>query len=188
MITMKRIRYLLAFFFVTLLIGIIFAVYTRKSSTEKSDGNSSRLPANIDLTLKNAVFSEMRDGSAVWELTAKTTEYDQNGAVAYLTGIRMQFNDTAYGKIVVTAGKARYSTDTKDVQMRENVVVTTDTGANFKTGSLDYNSATSSFSTAEPVQFHQNRLYLKATGIKMFLNDKKARFPEKVDAVLEGRK
>lgn len=188
MLPLHKIRYLLAVFFILLVIGIVVAVFNKKTVQVSPEPKSGQLPANIDVALKNARFNEVRNGVAVWELTADKTEYDQTGEIADLTGVKMLFRKTSFGKIILTAEKAHYSAKTRDVQLRKNIKVTTENGVSFETESLDYDAGRSEFRTDEQVTFHQNRLSLKALGMKMFINNQKAKFGSQVDARVKGLK
>ena len=188
MLPLHKIRYLLAIFFILLVIGIVVAVYNKKTVRVSPEPKSGQLPANIDVALKNAKFNELRNGVPVWELTAEKTEYDQTGEIANLVGVKMQFQKTSFGKITLTAAKAQYSSKTRNVRLRENIRVKTETGVSFETESLDYDSIRSEFNSNDHVFFHQNRLSLQAIGMKLFIDAQKAKFGKQVDATVEGFK
>ena len=188
MLPLPKIRFLLALFFILLTIGIVAAVYNKKTGRVSPEPKSGQLPANIDVALKNATFNEVRDGVPVWELTADKTEYDPTGEIASLTGVKMQFPKTSFGKITLTAKKAQYSSKSRNVKLRENIRVTTESGVSFKTESIDYDSTRSEFTTVDLVVFNQNRLSLKAIGMKVFIDNQKAKFVKQVDATVEGFK
>lgn len=186
MLPLHKIRYLLALFFILLVIGIVTAVYSKKTVRVSPEPKSGQLPANIDVALKNARFNELRNGVPVWELTADKTEYDQTGEIADLTGVRMQFQKTSFGKITLTAAKAKYSSKDKSVKLQKNIRVTAENGVIFETESLDYDPVHSEFNSNDRVVFRQNRLFLQATGIKLNIDDEKAVFRKQIAATVEG--
>lgn len=186
--TLHKIRYLLALFFILLLIGIVIAVYNKKSVPVAPAPVTGPLPGNVDVALKNARFNEVRNGVPVWELTADHTEYDQKGEIANLREVRMLFHKTSFGKINLTAATGQYFAKTKNVRLKGRIRVTTESGVSFETESLDYDAVRSEFSTDEQVKFRQNRLSLKALGMKLLINSQKARFGKEVDARVEGFK
>lgn len=147
-----------------------------------------QLPQNIDIALKQARFSEMKDGSVVWELVAEKVEYDKSGETAYLGGgIQMDFAGTEKrGAIKLTADRGEYLTNSKNIKLRGKVHVVTGDGASFDTNSIDYRAAVSQFKTAEMVTFRQDRLTLNATGMEMDAKEQQARFFSPVDAVVAG--
>ncbi|MBI5483833.1 MAG: LPS export ABC transporter periplasmic protein LptC [Deltaproteobacteria bacterium] len=147
-----------------------------------------QLPQNIDIALKQARFSEMKDGSVVWELVAEKVEYDKSGEIAYLGGgIQMDFARTERrGAIKLTADRGEYLANSKNIKLRGKVHVVTGDGASFDTNSIDYRAAESQFKTAEMVTFRQDRLTLNATGMEMDAREQQARFFSQVDAVVAG--
>lgn len=147
-----------------------------------------QLPQNIDIALKQARFSEMKDGTVVWELAAERVEYDKNGEVAHLTGgIRMDVAGSGTrGNILVTSDSGEYQVNNKNIRLRGKVAVLTGDGASFATDSIDYSAAATKIKTADPVLFRQERLTLHATGMELDVTEQKARFFKSVDATVDG--
>lgn len=186
MVSPAYIRPLLALIVVAGLMGIAIAVF-RSGSHEPVPAStvSQQLPKNIDVALKKALFSEIKEGTVVWELAAERADYDKSGSIAYLSDVRMDFKHTAsQGSIVVTADSGEYSSDTKDVYLKGNVHLVTEEGADFRTTSIKYRGATSVFSTNEPISFKQERLQLTAVGMDLGANSQRARFHSSVNSVL----
>jgi lipopolysaccharide export system protein LptC len=64
--------------------------------------------------------------------------------------------------------------------------VVTDSGIVFNTESLDYLAKSSLFRTADPVEFHHERLSLAATGMEYFAKTETSHFFKSVDAVVKS--
>lgn len=147
-----------------------------------------QLPHNIDVALKKARFTEIQNGLAVWELVAERVEYDKRGDTAYLSDIRMVFQDTgSHGAVTVTADSGEYSSMAKDVRLKGHVHVVTEDGASFTTGSIVYQGAAAQLTTADPVVFRQQRLQLTAVGMALSVKNQRARFFSSVDASIISR-
>ena len=189
MISSRNIRLLLAIIILAGIVFIMVAIFLKGSKRVSPEPISQPLPRNIDIALNNALFTEMRDGKALWELVAERAEYDKTGDTAYLTGIKMKFAKTATaGTITVTAAKGEYSTKNKDVKLRGKVHVITDDGVTFDSESIDYQAAHSRFTTDAAVTFRQQRLALGALGMFMDVTEQKAHFKSAAHATIDGWK
>ncbi|RII30689.1 MAG: LPS export ABC transporter periplasmic protein LptC [Geobacter sp.] len=189
MLSLGNIRFVLAILVTTAIIGIVVTISLKGSKQAQLESVHLQLPQNIDVALHNARFTEMRDGTPVWELVAEKAEYSKSGDLVFLDGIRMEFaNSGSAGNINVEASKGEYSTKTRDVKLRGAVHMTTGSGARFKTESIDYLAAKSEFRTAEQVEFQQQRLTLVATGMELDVKDQKAKFLKSIDATVAAAK
>jgi LPS export ABC transporter protein LptC len=167
-------------------IGIVAAISYKGSRTALPEPVPKQLPQNIDIALQKVRFVDMRDGVSVWELVADRAEYDKNGDVAYLSNVHMLFAKTrTNGTIRVTAARGEYSNTGKNVRLRGNVHVVTESGMQFDTQSLDYEGGGALVRTAERVDFHHERLSLAAVGMELDVKAEKTRFFKTIDAVIE---
>ena len=147
-----------------------------------------QLPNNIDVALKKARFSEIKDGLLAWELFAERAHYDKDGDKAYLSDIRMEFKRTgSHGAVTVTADNGEYSSATKNVRLVGHVHAVTEDGASFITRSIEYKGDTAHFVTQEPVSFRQQRLQLTAVGMDMNVGNQQARFFSSINASIVSR-
>ena len=187
MVSPRNIRFALALLVTAAIIGIVAAISLKGFRTTSPEPVSQQLPQNIDVALQNARFTEMRDGTTVWELVAKRAEYDKTGEVAYLSDIHMVYAKTrSNGSITLTASRGEYSNASRNIRLRGKVHVVTESGMVFDTESLDYLAETSLFRTADRVDFHHERLSLAAIGMELYAKTETSRFFKPVDAVVEG--
>ena len=189
MVSPVYIRSLLALLVIAAIIGLVTVVSRsvyRDSAPVKS--TSQQLPHNIDVALKKARFSEIKDGQVIWELVAERVNYDKRGDTAYLSDIKMVFqHDRSHGAVTVTADTGEYAGDEKNVRLNGHVHVVTEDGASFITSSIVYRGASTMFSTADPVTFRQEKLQLTAVGMDLNVRSQRARFFSTVDAVIISR-
>jgi LPS export ABC transporter protein LptC len=177
---------MLALLVMAAIIGIVTVVLRNgpHGSTPVSS-TGQQLPHNIDITLKKARFSEIQDGQVAWELVAERVDYDKSGDTAFLTDIRMEFQQSgSQGAVTVTADKGEYLSVAKNIRLAGHVQVVTEDGASFKTGTMVYSGAAKLFSTADPVVFRQQRLQLAAVGMDLNVKSQRARFFSSVDATI----
>lgn len=189
MVSPVYIRPLLALLVMAAIVGIA-AVVLRSGPHGSTPALTAdrQLPHNIDVALKKARFSEIQDGLVVWELVAERVDYDKSGDTAYLSNIRMEFqNNRSHGAITVTADSGEYASSAKNVMLNGHVHVVTEDGASFKTNSILYSGAAARFSTADPVVFRQQRLQLTAVGMDLTVRNQRARFLSSIDASIISR-
>src|SRR5512146_2101304 len=94
MVSSGNIRFVLVILVTTTIIGIVAAISLKGSKRAQSEPVLQQLPQNIDVALQKARFSEMRAGTAVWEIVAERAAYDKSGDMASLAGVRMVFAKT----------------------------------------------------------------------------------------------
>jgi len=187
MVSPRNIRFALALLVTAAIVGIVVAISLKGFRTTPPEPVSQQLPKNIDVALQNARFTEMRDGTTVWELVAERAEYDKTGDVVYLSDIHMVYaRSRTNGSITLTAAKGEYSSASKNIRLRGKVHVVTETGMVFDTESLDYLAESSLFRTADRVDFHHERLSLAATGMELDAKAETSRFLKSIDAVVTG--
>lgn len=184
MVSPVYIRPLLALLAMAAIAGIAASVLRSGShGSAPPRAANQQLPHNIDVSLKNASFSEIQDGLVVWELVAGRVDYDKGGDNAFLSDIRMVFqSSSSHGAVTVTADSGVYTSGTKTVRLKGHVHVVTEDGASFKTGSIVYTGATARFTTSDPVTFRQQKLQLNAVGMELGVNSQQARFFSSIDA------
>ncbi|MEI6704854.1 MAG: LPS export ABC transporter periplasmic protein LptC [Deltaproteobacteria bacterium] len=189
MVSPALIRPALVILVTTAIICIVIAI-SRNGSNHSTPVPSAfqELPQNIDIALKQARFSEIKEGSVAWELIAEKVEYDKSGEIAHLTGgIGMDFiRSKTRGAVKVTADSGEYLSNNKNITLRGKVHLRTEDGLSFDTDSIDYTAAISQFKTADAVTFRQERLTLRATGMEMDVKDQQVRFITLVDATVAG--
>lgn len=189
MVSPVLIRPALVILVTTAIICIVIAI-SRNGSKNSAPVQSAfqQLPQNIDIALKKASFSEIKDGSVVWELLAEKVEYDKSGEIAHLTGgIVIDFSRSrTHGAVKVTADSGEYLSNSNNINLRGKVHVLTEDGASFETDSIGYTADNSQFKTADMVSFRQDRLTLNAVGMEMDVKNQRARFLTLVDSTVAG--
>jgi LPS export ABC transporter protein LptC len=187
MVSPRNIRFALALLVTAAIVGIVAAISLKGFRATSPEPVSQQLPQNIDVALHNARFTEMREGTTVWELVAERAEYDKTGDVAYLSNIHMVYaKSRSNGSITLTASKGEYSNTSKNIRLRGKVHVVTESGMVFDTETLDYLAASSLFRTADRVDFHHERLSLAAIGMELDAKTETSRFFKSIDAVVEN--
>jgi LPS export ABC transporter protein LptC len=185
MVSPGYIRRVLALLVVAAAAGVTFAIFHGTRGTSPTQPVNQQLPRNVDVSLKKARFSEIRDGRLVWELVADQVDYDKEGDRAYLSDILMEFQGNEPQESVrVTADRGEYASSDANIRLNGTIRVTTDKGARFETDSILYTGANDQISTEDPVKFQQQRLHLTAIGMDLGVKNQLARFHSAINASL----
>lgn len=188
MVSPRNIRRALALLVVSAVLGILAAIFVNGPTSVPPEPVFRQPSPSVDLALRNARFTEVRNGVTVWTIEAERAEYSKEGEAANLSGIRMLFAKRhGVGAMTVTAARGTYSTKNRNVSLRGSVHVTTDSGIVFDTNSIDYLASAARFVTTDSVSFRQQRMRLTAQGMDLDVNAQVATFHRAVDAVVERR-
>jgi LPS export ABC transporter protein LptC len=128
------------------------------------------LPEHIDLQIKDIVYTEVGESNSKWEVKADTAQYIKKQNLAIFDKVQAKLT-TADGKIYkMTGDKGQMLTDVKDVEIRGNVVIISDSGDRFSTDYLKYSDAEKKLYTDAPVVIENKRMKLKGVGLTIYMN------------------
>ncbi|MEN6620392.1 MAG: LPS export ABC transporter periplasmic protein LptC [Smithella sp.] len=152
-----------------LVLGIvIFAII--RNIQEKPKNVLKVMPAHVDLQIKDFVYTEVGEGNSKWEVKARTAQYNKKQNLAVFENVQISLT-TAEKKVYhMTGDKGQMLTDKKDVEIKGNVVITSDSGDRFMTDYLKYSDAEKKFYTDAPVVMENSRMKLTGKGLILFVN------------------
>ncbi len=187
MLEPRKIRQLLALAIILAGISLVVVIAGKFSGAPKSAPVSTPLSGNADIALRKIHFSEMRDGSKKWELVADSAEHDRASGIARLSGVRMQVaGEPATGDILLTAERADYHTETKDLQLTGKVRVTTDSGLEVTMPKATYVNSLSLVRTDTPVRLTDKEMTVSGVGLELNTVSRSVRILRNVEANLKG--
>lgn len=128
------------------------------------------LPEQIDLQIKGFVYTEVGEGDSQWEMKADTATYYRKQNLALFDRVRIKLNMPDGKSFLMTGDKGQMFTDKKDVEIKGNVVITSDAGDKFYTDYLNYSDAEKKFYTNAPVSMENKRMKIKGVGLTLFIN------------------
>jgi LPS export ABC transporter protein LptC len=141
-----------------------------KSGSVKPKNVLKILPEHIDLQIKDFVYTEVGESNSKWEVKADTAQYIKKQNLAIFDKVQAKLT-TADGKIYkMTGDKGQMLTDVKDVEIRGNVVIISDSGDRFSTDYLKYSDAEKKLYTDAPVVIENKRMKLKGVGLTIYMN------------------
>ena len=170
---------LIATVFLAILIVIAAVI---KNDVSKPKNLLKALQEGVDLKFKGFDFTEVNEANAKWEVKAETATYSKKQDIAVLEKINIKLT-TSDGKVfLMSADKGQMFTKEKNIEIKGNVVITSDNNDRFSTDHLSYNDAEKKFYTDAPVTMENKRMKLTGTGLTLYINDGKLSIPSMVKA------
>jgi LPS export ABC transporter protein LptC len=125
---------------------------------------------DVDLKIKGFNYTEVGEANAKWEVKADIATYDKKQNLAVFDRVQIKLT-TSDGKVFIMNGdKGQMFTDTKNIEIKDNVVIISDTGDKFSTDHLSYNDAEKKFYTDAPVTMENKRMKITGVGLTLFMN------------------
>ena len=153
-----------------------------KSNLNKPKNLLKVLQDSVDLQIKGFVYTEVGENNVKWEVKAETATYDKKQNLAVLDMVRIKLT-TSDGKVFeMSADKGQMLTKKKNIEIKGNVVITSDDGDKFSTDHLSYNDAQKKFYTDAPVTMENKRMKLTGKGLTLFMNRGELNIPSMVKA------
>ena len=163
---------------------IIVAVIFKIKDTRSKDLLKA-LPEQIDLQIKGFVYTEVGEADSQWEMKADTATYYRKKNLALFDRVQIKINMSDGKSFIMTADKGQMFTDTKDVEIKGNVVITSDTGDKFHTDYLNYNEEERKFFTDAPVTMENKRMKIKGVGLTLFIKKGQLKLSSMVKAKIK---
>jgi LPS export ABC transporter protein LptC len=154
---------------VVLIAILITAVVIIKIKVYKPMNLLKALP-DVDLKIKGFNYTEVGEANAKWEVKADIATYDKKQNLAVFDRVQIKLT-TSDGKVFeMSADKGRMFTDTKNIEIKDNVVIISDADDKFSTDHLSYNDAEKKFYTDAPVTMENKRMKITGVGLTLFMN------------------
>lgn len=124
------------------------------------------LPADIDLALDNLHYTETQDGQKRWTLSSDRAEYMRDSSLVRLTPVQLVFYDAgSFGELTLTADHGELQEDTRQVDVRGNVMITAGDGEQLTTESLRYDEQQRELTTPASIHYRAPRMELTGVGL-----------------------
>jgi len=165
---------------VVIIVAVIF-----KIKDDRTKDLLKALPEQIDLQIKGFVYTEVGEADSQWEMKADTATYYRKKNLALFDRVQIKINMSDGKSFEMTADKGEMFTDTKDVEIKGNVVITSDTGDKFHTDYLNYNEEERKFFTDAPVTMENKRMKIKGVGLTLFIKKGQLKLSSMVKAKIK---
>jgi LPS export ABC transporter protein LptC len=138
------------------------------------------LAENVDLQIKNILFTEVGGSGEKWEIRAETAQYmrKENVVLFDKVSVKLVLDD---GKtFLMTGDKGRFMTTTKDMDVVGNVVIISDQGDRYTTDHLNYSNAGKKIFTDGSVMMENARMKITGVGMNLLMQAKELKILSKV--------
>lgn len=179
----KKIIIILSLVIPLLVVFIGWRVY--ETGLKKADGNLKIVSGDIDLEIKEFVYTEIGENKAKWEVKARNATYDKKQNLACLDQVKIKLI-TSNGKVFeMSADQGKMDTEKKDVEISGNVIVLTDSGDKFMTNHIYYNDRQKRFYTDAPVMMESKGMRITGRGMVLYMNKGELNIPSMVRAKIK---
>jgi len=155
---------------------IIFVVITaavlviKNNIYDKPKNIIKILPDNVDLQIKDFIYTEVGEANSKWEVKADSAKYVKKENLALFDRVKIKLT-TSEGKVfIMTGDKGQMLTDKKDIQIKGNVIIVSDKGDRFSTDYLNFSDAEKKFYTDAPVTIENKKMKIKGKGLTLYIN------------------
>jgi LPS export ABC transporter protein LptC len=126
---------------------------------------------NVDLQVKNVVYTDVGQSGEKWEIKADTARYLKKENMALFDKVQIKLVTSDGKTFIMTGDQAKLQTDTKNIEIFGNVEIVSDRGERFRTDRLHYTDADSTVHTDGTVTMGGAQMQIRGAG--MTLNIKK---------------
>lgn len=154
---------------VAVVVAVVVAVFI-KNISDSHKNILKILPDQVDLQIKDFSYTEVGEANSKWEVKAQTAQYYKKQNLALFDQVQIKLT-TAENKVyIMTGDKGQMLTDKKDLEIKGNVAITSESGDRFTTDYLKYSDTEKKFFTEAPVTMENKRMKIKGVGLTLFMN------------------
>jgi LPS export ABC transporter protein LptC len=165
--------------FLVLAAVVILILRTEYSSEEN---RIKILSDNIDLQVRDVLYTDVADTGLKWEIIADTAKYMKNENLAVFDNLKIKVIMQDGKTFVMTGKSGRMNTETKNIEISGNVTIVSDRGDRLTTDILKYSGSEKRFYTDSPVVMENAGMQVRGTGMTLSLNDQGVSLLSKVKA------
>jgi LPS export ABC transporter protein LptC len=162
------------------LAAVVFLILRAEYSSE--DNRIKILSDNIDLQVRDVLYTDVADTGLKWEIIADTAKYMKNENLAVFDNLKIKVIMQDGKTFVMTGKSGRMNTETKNIEISGNVTIVSDRGDRLTTDILKYSGSEKRFYTDSPVVMENARMQVRGTGMTLSLNDRGVSLLSKVKA------
>jgi LPS export ABC transporter protein LptC len=179
----KKIVVLSLVIFAFLVSGSVVLLY--RSGWNKTESGLKIIPGNIDLEIKEFVYTEIGEHKTKWEVKAHSATYDKKRNLAWMDKVKIKLT-MADGKVFeMSADKGQMDTKKKDVQISGSVVILSNSGDKFMTDDICYSDQEKKFFTDSPIIMENNGMRITGRGMVLYMNKGQLKIPSEVRATIK---
>ena len=154
---------------VALFVLIVAGILVARSRTVRTEVLGPR-PSSADISLKEVQLQEESAGGGRWQLVAdQASVFDQEGRTALRkVTVHVQDRDRTW---TIVGEEGDFFKDTKNLELRRNVVLTSDDGLRLETSVLRWQGAERRMWTDAPVKLFREGTVIDGTALDVRMAD-----------------
>lgn len=172
-LSFHRVRLVLLTIFCVSFVVVLATIFMRAGG-DAPGGESAEPPpiSKADLTMQKVKLVENKGERTEWELEADSSETFQEENLTVLKNVKATFYPEEQPVIHVSGREGRLSMDTKDMVIRGDVAVQSESGYALKTQELRYIAEKKQVETDQPVEMAQQGLFVQGVGLTVNIDGK----------------
>jgi LPS export ABC transporter protein LptC len=176
----KRNVFIISSIALVMLAAAVFLIVNERSS--QGDKQLKIMSDNIDLQIKDILYTDVGDSGLKWEIRANTAKYMKNENLAVFDKVTVKLIMQGGKTFIMTGNTGRLNTETKNMEISGNVTIDSDQGDHLTTDVLTYSDSDQKFHTDSPIEMKNSRMQVQGTGMSFSLKDKDISLLSKVKA------
>lgn len=184
----KHIKTLLTIILIAFVFAISISLFLNSRLQKNVKNIPLETPSNADVVVSKVHYIEDKDGKKEWELEANRAEYFKGGDVTELEDVKITFYSKDGKRYEAKGTNGTLMNETKDVELRGDVVVTSANGYKLTTTILNYSSNKRQISTKERISIDGSKIYAQGTGLVLDLNKETVSILKNVRTVIKHAK
>ena len=140
------------------------------------------LPDNVDLQVKNVLYTQVGDSDTKWEIKADTARYFKKENLVLFDKVTVTLETRNGRTFVLTGDKGQLNTNTKDIGIIGNVEIISDNGDHLTTDRLTYSQGDERFHTNSAIVMENPRMRVEGVGMSLSLKNEELTLFSRVSA------
>jgi LPS export ABC transporter protein LptC len=130
-----------------------------------------KMAEKVDLQAKNVRYTQVGSSGMKWEITADSAQYRKQENLALFDNLRARVIMKDGRVFVMTGDEGVLNTQSKDMDIRGNVVVVSEDGDTFRTDRVRYRESLKRIETDRPVVMESKHTRISGVGMVLNLKD-----------------
>ena len=155
----RRKAFIISSIALVMLAAAVFLIMNGNSSQE--DKQLKIMSDNIDLQVKNILYTDVGDSGLKWEIRADTAKYMKSENLAVFDKVTVKLIMQGEKTFILTGNTGRLNTETKNMEISGNVTIDSDQGDHLTTDILKYSDYNQKFHTDSPIEMKNSRMQVQ---------------------------
>lgn len=175
---------------VALILVAVFAIllFLWEQGKEASEKILKVLPDNVDMQVRDVLYTDVSADGSKWEIRAKTVTYVRKENLALFDQVVVKMIPSDGRTFIMTGKKGRFWTATKDLDVTGDVVIISDKGDRITMDVLRYTDRDKIMSTDSDVTLDNATTRLKGKGMRIDINKRHVQIMSNVNAMIKAKK